>query len=620
METGTKVTSREHCPSCGVEDGSKDNLVGYSDGHKFCYACGHYVRPDGTTTKRAVDFPESIREACKPDFEDKQITIDTLRRYNVVEVHKKGRGLGEYVFPFYSPVGRLVYLKYRDMTVEEKDITSEGKVSLFGWHVRTPKHKYVCLWEGETDTLSAASRSKMNNILHLGVPGVTSLEKVLRQDFKHLMEFDRIYFCFDNDMEGLSARKQIKDIIPAYKLYEVLVPEDYKDVAEYEGSVDVIINEGKSVTHESLVAGVTISKRFKAYANASETWGTGIDTGFDNVNEMLGGGLQRGELLLLVGNTGVGKSTFLYDICARMDTPVFFIPTEMSVEQSCRKLLETLGQKPYRWTAEKECTFTEEEVDHYLGEIRKKFIFYDDVREWSSIYRAMVSAIHQYGVGVIVIDVLSDVDPKFTQYEQTSNVMRMLATDIAQGNSKDKRPPVAVIAVSHTVKGKDNSFSKNVSISSVKGGGSVTQQATAIMAFDGDPSIAERRLSMLKKSRMSDTDRMVSYVEFDPLTRGYHEVETGREDEEETPGVGVRANKDTVSEGVHPGFSDTKRNSDRSERKVQRRRAAKDAGSSPHGEAETPTAGDARRSRRRRARSAGNSSLPSTGDATTDIS
>lgn len=613
--SGSKVVKREHCPSCGIEDGSGDNLVVYDDGHKFCYACGHFVRSDGTVTKRAVDFPSSIREACTDDFEYKQISLSALRLYNVVEIHNKGRGTGEFIFPFYSPAGRLVYLKYRDMTYEDKQIVSEGKVSLFGWHVRTPKHKIVCLWEGETDTLSVASRSKQSSYLHLGVPGVQSLEKVIKQDFKHLMEFDKILFCFDNDIEGQAARKQLKDIIPAYKLYEVFVPEDVNDVAEYEGSVDVLLNEAKSITHESLVSGQAIVKRFQNYISANETWGTGIDTGFDNLNEMLGGGLQRGELLLLAGNTGVGKSTFLYDVCSRMESKVFFVPTEMSVEQSCRKLIEIYGEKQFRWHVDG-CTFTDEEIAEHLDTIRKKFVFYDDIKEWTSIYRAMVNAIHQYDVGCIVIDVLSDVDGKFTQYETCSQIMRTLSTDIAQGSSKDKRPPVAVIAVCHTVKGKDNSFTKNVSLSSIKGGGSVVQQATCVLAFDGDPSISERELSLLKKSRMIDSELLRSHVEFDPILRKYRAVETRGEDSEEDDGVEVRAAADTIHPRIRTRFSNSTGKPSGGEGTVQPGRASEDASSVTDAANEASTANSSRGyGRKRRARRVADTYQPAGDDS-----
>lgn len=34
----------EPCPKCG----SRDNLGVWSDGHKWCFGCGYYVKPDGT--------------------------------------------------------------------------------------------------------------------------------------------------------------------------------------------------------------------------------------------------------------------------------------------------------------------------------------------------------------------------------------------------------------------------------------------------------------------------------------------------------------------------------------------------------------------------------------------
>jgi len=61
------VISKKRCPKCAKlgKDTSHDNLVSYSDGHEYCYACGYYIPSSKITgfIRREVlpDDPKEIR-------------------------------------------------------------------------------------------------------------------------------------------------------------------------------------------------------------------------------------------------------------------------------------------------------------------------------------------------------------------------------------------------------------------------------------------------------------------------------------------------------------------------------------------------------------------------------
>ena len=58
-----------------------------------------------------------------------------------------------------------------------------------------------------------------------------------------------------------------------------------------------------------------------------------IETGISELDLVLGGGLVLGEVILLGGNPGVGKSTLVWQAAANMKEPVLYIAGEESPEQ-----------------------------------------------------------------------------------------------------------------------------------------------------------------------------------------------------------------------------------------------------------------------------------------------
>lgn len=62
---------------------------------------------------------------------------------------------------------------------------------------------------------------------------------------------------------------------------------------------------------------------------------TRFETGFKDLDNVLGGGFLRGSVSLLTGQPGIGKSTLLMQICTKIskDVPVLYISGEESAEQ-----------------------------------------------------------------------------------------------------------------------------------------------------------------------------------------------------------------------------------------------------------------------------------------------
>ena len=60
-----------------------------------------------------------------------------------------------------------------------------------------------------------------------------------------------------------------------------------------------------------------------------------IETGFEELDRVLGGGLEKGSLVLLGGEPGIGKSTLILQICDKVkgEGKVLYVSGEESAEQ-----------------------------------------------------------------------------------------------------------------------------------------------------------------------------------------------------------------------------------------------------------------------------------------------
>ena len=120
------VTSKEACPVCRSlgKDRSGDNLAVYSDGHKWCYACGYHVFGDAVLSfkenvpgsKQGV--PEPTRNISLPadvDFRIPRKAWDFLGKYALTDYHAKKHNLmwSEFrqrlYFPIFDKHGLLGY-------------------------------------------------------------------------------------------------------------------------------------------------------------------------------------------------------------------------------------------------------------------------------------------------------------------------------------------------------------------------------------------------------------------------------------------------------------------------------------------------------------------------------
>ena len=530
------VISKSACPQCRKNGGDTagDNLVNYSDGGSHCFACGYNVRGstgkygDKGITPPMPSMPLNLMEITS--LKGGLITNATLLKYEVFQLEENGKPTYVAVYPYYDLEGNLHGVKYRDFLAEQRD----GKHhkwfhgsfhSFFGTRNRNTMSDTLIICEGESDTM-ACSQVFIHETC-VGVSGANSMEKALRAAATWIRSFKRIYVCMDNDNAGKEALAVAMELLPKWRTFAMVLPPKRKDICECTvQELKQAFASATNLTSTDIITGTSLVSDFYKWKNAMGS-NTGITTGFDGIDRMLGGGgIQIGEFMLLVAHTGRGKSTLGCNIAYNMicnGVKCLWVGTEMLPNQMLIKFIERHTGYPYRDEFGQVSIAAQREKDA-LDFISANMTFYNNLLgEAEKVIEACVNAVMTNGVEVIFIDVLQDIDINFAgKYDVAAEVCQRLVT-LSQGNPDERQPPVAIIAIQHT-RSEGTKESSNVTLGEIRGGGAIKQKATCIIAMNGAVQDNVRYLQVIKKSRMRDSLQLECTLSYDTITKTYTEI------------------------------------------------------------------------------------------------
>jgi len=207
----------------------------------------------------------------------------------------------------------------------------------------------------------------------------------------------------------------------------------------------------------------------------------GLSTGLQSLDELLGG-LPRGELTILAGRPGMGKSAFaqqLADYVARQGHRVLFFSPEMSKHQLALRALANATS--INLSRIKHCDLTADEakrIAHVVAELPLTLVFDDSARTSDNIaVRARQCALRA-PVDLIVIDHLQELgdDPQTRNELETTRIgrtMRNLKALAARLNS-------AMLVVSQLSRASENE-KRPPTLRDLRGSGDIEQIAYAAM-------------------------------------------------------------------------------------------------------------------------------------------
>lgn len=304
----------EPCPKCG----SSDACGVFSDGHRYCYSCNTYFRPDGSVKTDGSVKSEGVRvsKECIPfeDLEEVSLTKrcigkDTCSKFKYFSTVYKGKPCQ--VACYYDDSGNLVGQKLR---FPDKSFAVLGSISnrLYGSQLWAGGKKIV-ITEGEIDCLTV-SQLQGNKWPVVSIPnGAQGAKKAIESNLEYLGNFEEVILMFDMDDPGRKASEECAKILPAGKAYIANLPckDPNECLSEGKGSeVLQAVWNAKPYRPDGIVSGTDLYEKCV----------TNIDDLKDSVEypwvalQNKTKGARHGELYVFTSGSGMGKSTILREL------------------------------------------------------------------------------------------------------------------------------------------------------------------------------------------------------------------------------------------------------------------------------------------------------------------
>lgn len=405
------------------------------------------------------------------------------------EIATKKNDDGILVFLFRDENKEIQFVKYRNLNYQKGHGSKEWcmancKPILFGMFQCEDRERLV-ITEGQMDSLSVAEAGIKNAVsVPTGANGFTWIPYCwdFMQSFKEIVVFG------DNEKGTVTLAAEISARWP--EKTKVVRLEDYKDCKD---ANEILQTHGPEAIKEAIKNAVgTIDRRIKKMTEVRsvDIMGmTTLKTNISSLDEVLNGGFRVGQLIVLTGRRGEGKSTLGSMIgveALKQDFNSFFYSGEL-MDFYFRNWMDRqiLGK-------EMSATETTEEDRLFLNQFyADKAYIYDnqivDIGETEDITRTIEKAIAQQGCTFIMVDnLMTALDP------ESEDLYRAQSKFVGELASLAKKYSVIILLIAHPRKTNTNLGNDDIS-----GSADITNKADIVLTYGRDQDSADQDLRKL---------------------------------------------------------------------------------------------------------------------------
>jgi len=505
------------CQQCGSSDANSL----YSDGHTFCFRCHTRTYGDNTTHNHHVSNVQLQGSARR--LQSRGISERTCELF---KTYKDGEILRHYYF---DSTGKVVGAKVR---TKDKDFRCEGEVnSLFGmqnFRHKTAKEQRLIITEGEMDAMSVYECLPWPVV---SIPnGAAAAKKAIKNNYEWINHYDKIVLFFDNDEAGQKAANDAASVLPPSKTFIGFL-DDYKDASEALQAGDTeAVRQVLNFNHKQYQPDGIVDARTLLELVTTPTPPADHDYPFQGLNKLLHG-IQYGSLVTITAGSGIGKSSFLREICAHLldkGERCGYLALEESNRRTALGLMSVIAGKSLHLGEQQRSELTE--------------IFDDTIAKWNlhlfdgfgsydpdHIYNRIEYMAAGLDTKVIFLDHLSILLSGLEGDER-----RMIDTTMTKLRSLVERTGIALFLVCHTTtppNGQSHEEGGRVQLRSLRGSRSIGQLSDAVIALERDQqSGSERDVTTVRvlKNRYSGEVGVACQLAYDLNTCRFneHEAET----------------------------------------------------------------------------------------------
>ena len=381
-----------------------------------------------------------------------------------------------------------------------------GGWGLFGWHTVPAEATSIVVTEGEYDAMAVYQAT--------GRPAVSLPNgcRSLPLEVLPLLErFDTIYLWMDNDGPGREGAEKFANKLGAKRCLIVSPkpehvdekgksPKDANDALRMGLDLDDMVNKSEIMPHEELLRfGDFREQVLHEIVNPDKYTGVGVSSLplFTSIIK----GFRRGEMTLITGPTGSGKTTFLGQLSldfAEQGVNTLWGSFEIKNTRLVSKLLQQYAREPLPVGQPDKLEDLRALADRF-EDLPLHFLRFHGSADIDAVIEAMKYAAYVHDVEHVILD----------------NMQFMISRDHAGGSSYDKfdmqdiaiakfrkfatENNVHVTLVCHPRKEDEG---VRLGISSVFGSAKATQEADTVLILQND---GKRKYIEVKKNRYDGT-------------------------------------------------------------------------------------------------------------------
>jgi len=528
-QENSEFITHEPCPTCN----SKDNLARYSDGHGYCFGCGHYEKGKedmeetesdsekfGIHTlltkgnkKQEIIFSEGETKALTKRHINKETCIKFDYRVSTHQGHPCQ-------VANYKINNRVVAQKLRFPDKTFKWVGESTDVGLFGQHLWRDGGKMIVVTEGELDCMSV-SQSQGNKWAVVSIKnGSQGAKRDIQKSLEWLEKFESVVFMFDMDRAGQSAALSCASVLTPGKAKIAHLP--LKDANEMlvEGRVKELIDaiwSAKTFRPDGIVSGEELWNSV-----SKEEVVVSVDYPFIGLNDKTHG-LRKSELTTITGGSGIGKSALVREIgyhLIKTGERVGFIMLEETVKRTALGIMGLHLNRPIHLgnlpTEESELLSA---YKHCIGNGR--VYFYDSFG--STSINNLISRIKFLAKGAecdwIILDHLSIVVSGLGDGDERrliDNAMTLLRTLVQETG-------IGLILVSHLKRpdgNKGHEEGAQTSLSQLRGSHAIAQLSDMVISLERNQQGEDSNLTTIRvlKNRFSGDTGVACHCLYSPDT------------------------------------------------------------------------------------------------------
>lgn len=492
--------NRTTCPDCELEGKYKPNVGVYEDG-LYCFRC-----------EKMTKFEDNEQSSNLPLLEGKD--VPGLPKRNISEATTKAFNVtysgNKLIFPYYKE-GKLVAQKTKTKDKEYSWINYSSGLDMFGSKLHDSSRNNIIITEGEEDAmavyqaLGTGSIRSLNHVTSLP-KGAGNAVKFIDDNYMKLSQYNTVTLAFDEDEAGQNAKNKVIPLFSKNKLRIVKLPR--KDACDM-----LINNQQEELKWAILKAESIIPKGIVRVAELSDDFfdyepEPGIDLAFPKLTYALAG-LRKGELTMVTGGTGLGKSVFTTNLIYDMVVNKGLSVCDIKLEEDKKKTIFTYAGMYFndRKYAHNPKSLTPEQRHEFKDKF-SRYLTYDHFGSLDS--RELLSVLEYYAlsekVDFIFLDHISMAISGMTSSKEGERKdIDILTTKIRELINTSEVGFVCVSHLSNPGSGSEQWESgRKVNRSALRGSGSLGQLSDNIIGIEGDlltEEVKEERQIRLLKTR-----------------------------------------------------------------------------------------------------------------------